>query len=115
MVPAEALVPARRSGAPGQEPDMNRPHPRNSQRQYAGGPRGQRQNDPLDLDRTASMADEGGCSGAKMDLRDQLADTRIVRRQPPMRPAATSLLLAGAGFAAGILAAVLWRSRTRMA
>jgi hypothetical protein len=69
----------------------------------------------LDLDRTASMADEGGCAGAKMDLRDQLADTRVVQRNRPTRPASTSLLWGVAGLAAGLMAALMLRQSSRAA
>jgi hypothetical protein len=94
---------------------MNRVSPRNSQRLRAGSGRSALDPDALDLNRVASMADEGGCSGAKMDLREQLADTRVIHRQRPGAPLATSLLWAAAGFAAGLLTIVLWRSRAQTA
>lgn len=63
----------------------------------------------LDAVRTASMADEGGCSGATMDLREQLADAA------PFSPARNARLLqrhalwgavgAVAGLATGLLLA----------
>lgn len=61
------------------------------------------------------MADEGGCAGAKMDLRDQLADARTIQRQRPASPVAISLLWAGAGFAAGLMTVLLFRSRAQTA
>jgi hypothetical protein len=97
---------------------MNRVRQRNPQRHHVGAARGgiaPASDYALDLDRTASMADEGGCAGAKMDLRDQLADTRVVQRYRPSRPATTSLLWGVAGLAVGLLAALMWRQSSRAA
>jgi len=94
---------------------MNRVTQRNPQRLRAGAARGAADCDALDFDRVSSMADEGGCSGAKMDLRDQLADTRVIHRQRPAAPMAIPALWAGAGFAAGLLTVLLWRSRAQTA
>ena len=65
----------------------------------------------LDADRSRSMADEGCCSGAAMELREQLADAQAALRQPRMRAALQSHALWGvAGAAAGLLFGVLlWR------
>lgn len=62
----------------------------------------------LDLDRTASMADEGGSSGATMDLHEQLAHARSVASQPPVPPR-NAVVWGGplAATVAGVLAGVL--------
>jgi hypothetical protein len=67
----------------------------------------------LDLDRTASMADEGGSSGAAMDLHDQLAHARQIASRPPHPK--SSLIWSGpiAAAAAGMLAGLLlWSGRS---
>jgi hypothetical protein len=62
----------------------------------------------LDLDRTASMADEGGSSGATMDLNDQLAHARSIASRPPVPPR-NAVVWGGplAATIAGVLAGVL--------
>jgi len=67
----------------------------------------------LDMDRTASMADEGGSSGATMDLHEQLAHARSLASIPPVPPR-NSVVWGGplAATVAGVLAGVLlWRGR----
>ena len=63
----------------------------------------------LDAVRTASMADEGGCSGATMDLREQLADASPFSsrrsRDALQRHALWGAVGAVAGLAAGLLIA----------
>lgn len=61
----------------------------------------------LDLDRSASMADEGGCAAATVDLHEQLAHARSLASRPPHPK--RSLIWSGplAATAAGILAGLL--------
>ena len=60
----------------------------------------------LDAERIASMADEGGRTGARMDLRDQLADDREHVLLRPER-AARAWMWGLAGLAGGVLAALV--------
>lgn len=62
--------------------------------------------DALDADRTASMADEGGRSGAKMDLRDQLASAVLPART--RKGTSAALWWGAAGAAAGLVTGLLW-------
>jgi hypothetical protein len=85
------------------------PHPRAAMRT----PRMHPGDRALDVDRTASMADEGGRAGAKMDLREQFADTQDLLPCVSARAPMTQLFWLGAAGAAAGLATGLWLGRRR--
>ena len=80
-----------------------------SERRVIQPRRARHQDRALDADRVRSMADEGGCAGAAMDLRDQLAAAENAepgRRRSGEVRLQQHLMWGVAGTVVGVLAAV---------